>query len=322
MAQSCTLYISPPASGKTTFVLSLLEKRAKVIFLSPLRALANEFHERACHEVPALLASSKRDLARQFHFFEAMEHGLWVVTPELMGEEFWKRLSLQREKILVILDEFHLFYMWRTFRPILWEAVIDSASYGFSFFMMTATMTEKLLCWWKEDFSLAFDQLYLVDQGNNQFKNPPARIHYYPTWQKRSLFVKLNWAVMKKKRVLLFCQYRREVDWWKTYFIKEKVSCIGCVGGEVEEFRLELFKNPEPQVIVATKTLGHGVNLPSFDLVVFDHIVADYSWWLQMVARGGRRGEEFEILTMDTFDLTFMERLKQVLAHVFGSIFF
>ena len=43
---SMTLLIAPPAWGKTLMLISLLKTGRKIIFLSPLRALAEELYEK------------------------------------------------------------------------------------------------------------------------------------------------------------------------------------------------------------------------------------------------------------------------------------
>ena len=108
---------------------------------------------------------------------------------------------------------------------------------------------------------------------------------------------------MKKGKgiILYFCKYRSEVDFWVEYFSLKKVVILGCKGGEVGDFIKALKENPYPRCIFATSALSHGVNLPSLSKIFIGYQVKDLNFWIQMVGRGGRRGEHFELFHQDNF---------------------
>jgi superfamily II DNA or RNA helicase len=56
---------------------------------------------------------------------------------------------------------------------------------------------------------------------------------------------------------------------------------------------------PVPDFIIATTVLGHGVNLPLIKRVFFLYPVKNPDFWLQMVARGGRRGESYSVFALE-----------------------
>src|SRR5690606_22468385 len=92
---------------------------------------------------------------------------------------------------------------------------------------------------------------------------------------------------------LIFCQYRTEVFQWEKELNENGFSCIPCVGGESKYMAKRLQENPRPDFIVATTVLSHGVNLPEIKKIYFTYKVSNIDFWVQMVARGGRKGEDY-----------------------------
>jgi superfamily II DNA helicase RecQ len=268
MNSELLILTAPPASGKTYLISSLITQfEQPLLFISPLRALANE-----C-------------LAK------------WGESCVVMTPEEW--LNKGKSARVVILDEFHLYFYWgNSFRPKMWEAFYELVQETELVIFMTATLTEEM----KEEiknFSCHFDQMTWVDHGNQRLKNRPHR--YYKassaSWIETYL---LNHSLASSPGVnLVFCAYRSEVLKWEKLLKEQGFSVWTCVGGEASAFSLKVQRESPPQFIVATTVLSHGVNLPNISRIFFLYEVGNLDFWIQMVARGGRKGESFEVFALE-----------------------
>lgn len=309
-----SLLIAPPSSGKTSFIIELYVKCPySIVYLSPLKAINAEFHARVKH----LKHVYDNPQCNVLH--ELSDKYLAVFSVEKCETSLFPLLEQQKNKVLIILDEFHLFYYWgESFRPHLWEVCMGLVNCGAHVIGMSATMSQINLQKCKEDFSLACDWLFLLDYGNGIFKLAPKKIHYFFKWH-RSLFFKVFHKILNNELVypgtlLFFCQYRFEVDRWVDYCQRNKIKAIGCVGGEVDSFRQALVDCPRPRCLFATICLSHGVNLPVIRHVFIGHAILNYDFWLQMAARGGRDGvNPFEIYTFDKFLMNRSSFFKAIL---------
>ncbi len=314
MGQSFLLMTSPPATGKTRLVLSLYPAvLKKILFVSPLRALANELKEKLSAKENVYLLKTRKDFAKLD--LVNKESFFIIVTAELIGDQILGWLESFPSEIVTIFDEFHLFYLWGdSFRPVLEEVCHGVANSGCSIIGLTATMPAELYQKWRADFSLGVDQLYLFDQGNLQLKSMPSTYHWINKFagnlmMKRFILYKLLSHNEKSPgKTIIFCKYRREVFEWVNYCNYLGIGALGCVGGEVDQFSQNL-KEKEFDFIFATSTLGHGVNLPEIAHVIISYLVSDISLWIQMVGRGGRNGGEYTLLTIDPFFLKLKDKL-------------
>lgn len=261
------LLTAPPASGKTFLITQLIEDYPyKAIVISPLRALADECQAR------------------------------WGDKCVVMTPEQW--LKDQPMYSLVIVDEFHLWFHWGdTFRPNLWECFYALAANAEVVLGLTATLTESM----RTEIALFeshFDQILWLDHGNQQLKYRPARYLKIPSDQWLKQYIPLLFQANGTE--LIFCRYREEVKQWETFLKNAGFQVWSCVGGEAAMFSQKLKSHAPPEFIVATTVLSHGVNLPSISRIYFTHQVDNSDFWIQMVARGGRRGERFEVFSPET----------------------
>jgi len=285
--------ISPPASGKTTILLDIFAQlpEEQWIFLSPLRALAEEFYLRAKSVIPSVVYWCNQQE-------EIPLKGLIIVTPEQVDDKLLSRYS----RANIIVDEIHLWEHWgKSFRPIMWESYFRLVEKSPLTIHLTATVDKDV----KEFMELSvchFSKTTVLDFGNNQAKYEPDRIIYYPAYLKKNIKPTIERKIIKNKSgaVLVFCAFRDEVALWGQWCEKHNISYLSCIGGEARDFQQRLVANSSPQVIIATTVLGHGVNLPDITKVFFTYKVDNHSFWLQMLTRGGRRGQSYEILTLDS----------------------
>ena len=328
MPNSFTLLMAPPAWGKTRLLLQHIETGNHLwIFLSPLRALADEFYGN-CRNI------SSRYLIRRRADWKEVSRGkqslplLIVTTPECLVSAKIEELAFGR-RVCIIVDEFHLFYLWgHSFRPAMWESLLALACRGFSFIALSATINEGIREEWRRDFSLAFDILVEIDVGNGRFKHIPDNIYYFSPWGRKMLDRRFLLLLFARKgsrsghTLLYFCRYRRQVDGWVAFCRRRGIRAVGCKGGEVERFIEEMSVSaPSPEVIFTTTALSHGVNLPRIDRVFLSYVVESRDFWLQMATRAGRRGEAFRVYTLNTYHNSLLKCFFSLLLNGIGDIF-
>lgn len=294
------LFLAPPGWGKTRLLAQLFDEfERKIIFISPLRALAEEFGK-SFGKSSNVLIIRKRAEEELFDRFLKKKKALLVVTPELFKERYLLELLNLGDEYLIVLDEFHLFYSWGLdFRPILMEVLMGLA--GTSLPMLGLSATVSNLDQVYLDFSLNFEHCFLIDLGNQTLMRHPSKVFWFLS--KKVFYRRFLFELGRKEEgvFLYFCQYREEVDQWVKHCQKKGITVLGCKGGEVAQFVVDLEKVENLSCIFTTTALSHGVNLPSIRKVFIGYQVRDKDFWIQMTGRGGRRGESFELFHFDRF---------------------
>ena len=302
MRSSLTIFIAPPAWGKTSL---LLELDAPWIFVSPLRALAEEFAQRLTQLNRKVRILRKRNDHAWVEFAKNPQ-GILVATPETLPSHLPAKVI---SECVLVLDEFHLFQTWgEEFRPLLREQLYAWANLGARILGLSATIEVDQMSEIKAWLAHGFDFIFIIDLGNMRFKNAPEKIYRYG---KNLLAMKrrIYWeSKVTRSKGIIFCKTRHQVKHWIHWFSSQRLNALACVGGQVEGFRLELENNQNVQWIITTSALSHGVNLPSFDHVFIDHRPNLESMWIQMAARGGRKGEKFYLHCMDKSQIA--EKIK------------
>lgn len=271
---------SPPASGKTYWIQSLQAIwDERLLVISPLRALANECIEKNGH------------------------------TTDFMTPEEWMGKKVQRR--VVIIDEFHLFFYWGdTFRPVMWEAFFEISQMADLIILLTATLSLEM----REEmraFSLHFDEIHWIDRGNQTLKYLPVR--YIRAFSKMWLLEEIKRSKKNGTVKLIFCKFRNEVYELEKELTSLGFECLSCVGGEAGEMAAKLKIHPHPDFIICTTVLSHGVNLPEIQKIFFTYPLRNIDFWIQMVARGGRRGEKYQVYALEKpYDVKY-SRIKNLL---------
>lgn len=255
---------SPPASGKTFWIQSFADSlQDSLLIISPLRALADECRKNWGDKIS-------------------------VMTPE---EWMGKRITAD----IVIFDEFHLLSYWgSTFRPVMWEVFESLSVTSHLVIGLTATLSQELQNEMKFIHS-GFERILWLDHGNQKLKWKPSS---YLQLNKKFL-EKCVVSLRPQETSLIFCQYREEVTRWEKRLKSHGFSVWSCLGGEAADFSQRVEKESPPQFIVSTTVLSHGVNLPSIRRVFLLYPVRNMDFWIQMTARGGRRGESFQVFALE-----------------------
>lgn len=265
--QDLIILTSPPASGKTYWISGLKKAfpEEKLLVISPLRALADECRLN------------------------------WKDSVIVMTPEEW--LGNKITSKLVIFDEYHLYLYWGdSFRPQMWEMFYELVQTSELTFLLTATMSLEM----KEvieTFSCQFNAIYWYDFGNQKLKYYPSK--YFKAPSKAWLLKHIKREEKNKNVKLIFCKYRQEVLSLERSLSYEGFQCVSCIGGEARYMKDKLDKMPFPDFIISTSVLSHGVNLPDIRRVYFLYQVQNLDFWIQMVARGGRRGKSYDVFALE-----------------------
>lgn len=268
MRQTLLVLTSPPASGKTFWIHSILKviDEEKILLISPLRALANE---------------CKRNFKER----------IVVMTPEEWMKE-------KKSFPILIFDEFHLNFYWGdSFRPIMWEVFYELCERAHLCIFLTATLNLEMQNELSH-FRTQFDEIIWTDFGNQKLKYVPRKYLKAPSrfWIEEYLFAR---SLYSNGVELIFCAYRQEVRDLSRKLEEEGYRVWHCVGGEATKMEAYINSGTLPHYIVSTTVLSHGVNLPEISSVYFLYKINNIDFWIQMVARGGRRGGKFKVFALE-----------------------
>lgn len=242
--------------------------------------------------------------------FCQLRRALLIATPEkLCRQKNWEEKLSRRAGLCIVFDEFHLFYHWGdSFRPSMAVVYEGIFSMQIPSLLLTATLGEVYLSRWKKDALRNYEHVFHADFGNQILKNSPFCYEWFPICLKGMLDFKLRLIFLslanqarcsRRKTFLIFCQYRTEVQHWAGWLESLGLNVLFCLGGQATEFTSKLKGMPHPDVIVATTVLSHGVNLPAIESVILTYAVEEKDFWIQMVGRGGRKGERFSVLAVE-----------------------
>jgi ATP-dependent DNA helicase RecQ len=266
--QQLLLLTSPPASGKTFWIESFAQALStpSLLVISPLRALADECLDK------------------------------WQGRIQVMTPEEWLYKGTAAE--IVILDEFHLYFYWGdSFRERMWEAFYGLCCDCRLAVLLTATLSASMT---REiaGYSNNFEEILWCDQGNQQLRFQPATYIQAPSahWLQQLMLQKIKG---NSEVHLVFCPYRQQVKQLGLKLEQQGYRVWTCIGGEAGHMREKMLEPVLPDFIVATTVLSHGVNLPQISSIYFLYTIRNMDFWLQMVARGGRRGEPYKVFALE-----------------------
>lgn len=285
-ASSLHFVFAPPGYGKTTGLMRIFqESGVSLVFLSPLRAIAEEVRvraEKAGHYTQWGARRLPPSEVQQAFICSTFEN----FCPEVFNEN----------EYLFVIDEFHLLFYWEGFRPLLLEGLYDLACMKAKVLALSATMKDELFCRVREEVCLGFDHFYLHDLGGGSLLYGPKQsfaFHFQNPFEQlitSALYLKLT-----GKRAIFFVSKRHHVSLVVGFLKKMRIRALGCVGGEAADFQLEWYRE-NYQVVVATTVLSHGVNLGEIRLANFLYEVSCEDFYLQMLARAGRDGRGFIVM--------------------------
>lgn len=311
------LLLAPTGWGKTTLLIDLISKSNKTwVYLAPLRALANEFYFRIVPTIPLAKLIKHHSEVREV-IADGLNTKLLVITPELLTEDL---LSKMNDQMIFVFDEIHLFYYWgESFRPTLIECLENILSLPVTCLFLTATLSDELKQKWENHMSCALNESMIINIKNHTLKKEPDSILYTSNFFRNEILKELK-CMKSKYAKLIFLPYKKEVENLKLELQDLGFSVISCIGGETEAFNLELLKTPKPDFILGTSAISHGVNLPKISVVYISYKLKNYDFWIQMIGRAGRMGEDFQVFSMDSFRQTKISYIKSFLYLLFVKL--
>lgn len=289
------LLIAPTGWGKTTLLLDLIrDSNKKWVYLSPLRALCDEFALRAKSIDSSFCPRSKKEL-REIEKFKLM-----TLTPELCSDDL-----IFDKDIVWVFDEFHLFYYWgESFRRTIVDLYEVIKKFERSCLLLSATISDEVFTYWKRDNLKSL----CINLGNQRIKKEPFKRIYM-----KDFFLSELECIQGKNPTLVFFKYRREVKKYEKELVDLGYKVVIGLGGESHLFNERISQIPDVEFILGTSALSHGVNLPKISNILITYKVKNLDMWTQMVGRAGRRGEEFKLYTKDHFRLTWLQVIKTLI---------
>ena len=171
----------------------------------------------------------------------------------------------------------------------------------------------------KEDVQRGLDNNFVLNLGNHSLKKDPSSVTYIPKLLKKEFLLNLTQFETKFAK-LIFCPYRQEVFQFAQRLEEEGFKVLKCIGGETMTFGLQLSLCPKPDFIISTSALSHGVNLPQISMVYISYELNNYDFWIQMIGRAGRRGEDFRVFTQDWKPLNIKQKLYSIVYLLFMKL--
>lgn len=279
---------APPGWGKTYKLLDAIRKtKRKTFFIFPLRALCDEVYLNSLKKkMKVLNIREMKDYDTScFEYFD-----LILSTPELV------RFSEKLRDYVFIFDEFHLFYYWGdTFRQRMNDIYMELMGSSVSVIFLTATLGRELKSRLVFELELNYENIYQLDMGNQKLQNLPHKVIFYPRLLHSWMQDDYECSQTGEGSSLVFCEFRDEVFEITQKLLSMDYTVLSCIGGGAKEFMEKLQKKSDYDFIVATSVVSHGVNLPSIRQIYLTYNVRNIDFYLQMLGRGGRSGERFNV---------------------------
>jgi ATP-dependent Lhr-like helicase len=286
---------SPTASGKTEAVIAPIVEiilsssrtdELSVLYVVPTRALCNDLYYRL-HDC---LQQVDVDVALQTgdkHGFDFKDPpDILITTPESLDSLICRHADALTGIRFVILDEIHLLdntYRGDQLRVLIQRLILITLQTP-KFYALSATLQNPL----------EIAGRYFADP--NVVKSTGSRPIKHRVF--KAVDEAINAAIADgAKKILMFCNYRAEVEELcvecaKTYPSKRIVVHHGKLGKKVREEAESFMKDCPNGLCVATMTLEIGIDIGDIDAVMLYGVPWSVSALLQRVGRGSRRKDE------------------------------
>ena len=145
----------------------------------------------------------------------------------------------------------------------------------------------------------------------NQFMNNPIKIlvkkeeltlqgikQYYiglSNEEEKYLTLKDLYGQINVGQSIIYCSYRRKVEWLKDSLLKEDftVSYIhGEMSQDIRDSVMKEFRNGESRILITTDLLARGIDVPQVSLVINYDLPNDKESYIHRIGRSGRYGKK------------------------------
>ena len=298
------LVIAPTASGKTESVLipvfdDILKNNLEpmsVLFISPLKALINDTHQRIefwCSQFDLTATKWHGDVgASQKSSFIKKPTDILVITPEsleviLMNKSSEIKNSIFKNLKYIIIDEIH--YFADSDRGTQLNSIINSRIKAYcnndiSRIGLSATVgnPETILNWLTSNENSEV----VADKNSRPFQYKVSYADDFKIIQTVSKYL--------DKKVVFFVHSRKEAEKYHNLFKKHlKVKNIfihhSSIHKDAREESERNFKQVKHGLMISTSTLELGIDIGNIDVVIQKNPPSNVSSFLQKVGRSGRR---------------------------------
>lgn len=304
LAGDDVLVLAGTGSGKTEAVIAPLvdryrsQDRARILYLTPTRALANDLLRRL--EGPmeqiglgvGIRHGERNDLGRRETPF------VLITTPESLDVMLMKREAALQDVRAVVVDEIHLLYNTQRGLQtgILIQRLSQFAASELQVIGMSATVAEPDDIW----------RFLRPGHAPHTVRDESAKPIDYSTLEVQSEMDLIRIVDMigreRPRKILVFTNSRRECDRLssalrgRTIYGSDVLTHHSSVDGAMRVSSEHRFLESRAAVCVATSTLELGVDIGDIDLVMLYGHPGGWQSFLQRAGRGNRRQETTNVI--------------------------
>jgi ATP-dependent DNA helicase RecQ len=299
------LVLQPTGSGKSVCVeapVALWKQR--VLVLSPLRSLMGDQCRRWQSKGLQVWNPADDSLSGGSSPWQRILGADWqilLLSPERLNQ--WIELGLAQRLFRgmngidwVVLDEFHLFRDWSTFRKDYLDAkgflAQERLTNSFRFAALSATMPLKEARLWFGELTHS----YFESLGPLGRKNIYVKV--VPLWQPAERWLAAAELLKDKDIATLLFARSRSVCEQLTLFLKAMGFSVEAYHAGKSPYQRkileEALRNERIDSLVCTKAFGLGVDLPHIKRVIHFELPYSLAAYWQEVGRAGRAGEPSE----------------------------
>tara|TARA_Y100000768_G_scaffold222738_1_gene167988 strand:- start:4569 stop:5735 length:1167 start_codon:yes stop_codon:yes gene_type:complete len=286
-------------TGKTgTFCISCLSKvnpeinSCEILTISPTREIAEqslnvmkELNKYLNYSIAGVIGGKRLNME------EIKTSNIIVGTPGRIFDLLQKSIINTEYIKLFVIDEADIM-LQKGFREQV-SSIIQYLKQDCQFAIYSATMPNEII------------------QLTDQFMNNPIKIlvkkeeltlegikQYYiglSTEEDKYLVLKDLYGQINVAQSIIYCSYRRKVEWLKEHLLEEEFT-VSYIHGEMsQEIRDEVmneFRNGKSRILITTDLLARGIDVPQVSLVINYDLPNDKESYIHRIGRSGRYGKK------------------------------
>lgn len=286
-------------TGKTgTFCISCLSKvnpeinSCEILTISPTREIAEqslnvmkELNKYLNYSISGVIGGKRLNME------DIKTSNIIVGTPGRIFDLLQKSIINTEHIKLFVIDEADIM-LQKGFREQV-SSIIQYLKQDCQFAIYSATMPNEII------------------QLTDQFMNNPIKIlvkkeeltlegikQYYiglSTEEDKYLVLKDLYGQINVAQSIIYCSYRRKVEWLKEHLLEEEFT-VSYIHGEMsQEIRDEVmneFRNGKSRILITTDLLARGIDVPQVSLVINYDLPNDKESYIHRIGRSGRYGKK------------------------------